>query len=238
MKKICAAFAITLLALQSCNTESSKDGNIKISGEIKGLKQGTLYLQQLKDNQLNTLDSVVIKGNSKFETVINLPEAEMIYLTLDRGTSLSEDNYIMFFAEPGTINISSSLERFYGDAKIEGSNNQKIYDTYLESKKRITDKKNDLIKDQLMAVKSNNIKVADSLHKMLVSSEKRLYYNAVNFAKKNNQSVASAYIVLTDVLPYSDKYIDSLYNNFSQEVKNNKYGKLISEYQKIQQPTR
>ena len=234
MKKIFAALAFSFLALQSCNTENYKEGNVKISGEIKGLKQGTLYLQQLKDNQLLTLDSIVVKGNSKFNTAINLPESEMIYLTLDRGATLSEDNSIMFFAEPGEITISTSLEKFYADSVIEGSKNQETYNNYTQAKKRISNKKNDLIKEHLLAIKTDNTNKADSIQKLLISTEKRLYLNAANFALKNNESVASAYIVLTDILPYSDKYLDSIYNNFSNDIKTHKYGKLIKEYKQLQ----
>lgn len=230
MKKNIALFVLSSFTLLSCSEHNSKKGNVIIEGEIAGLKQGTLYLQQLKDNELHTLDSIVIKGESKFNTAFDLPESEMIYLTLNRGTTQSLDNSITFFAEPGTIKITSSLDKFYSDAKVEGSQTQTIYNKYLSSKKRITDRKVELIKDQLLAAKNNQIVKADSLQKQLYSIEKHLYLNAANFSLKNNNSVASAYITLTDVLPVSDRYVDSLYNNFTPDVKSNKYGQYIHEY--------
>jgi len=88
MKKNIFLLALSTLALFSCNEKMSKEGNIIVEGEIKSLKQGTLYFQRYEDFKLHTLDSVVIKGNSTFKTAIQLDEPEMIFLTLNRGTSI------------------------------------------------------------------------------------------------------------------------------------------------------
>lgn len=232
MKKIIVLLTLSFLSLQSCKDHVSKDGNVKISGEIKGLKQGTLYIQQLSNNQIHTLDSIVFKGKSTFETAFDLKEAEMLYLTLDRGNTLSEDNSLLFFAEPGNLTIHSTLSRFYSDAEIKGSASHDVYKKYLDSRKRISDKKNELIKEEILASKYKNITKVDSLHKYLVATEKRMYLNAVNFAYQNNSSPAAAYIVLTDIIPLSGKYVDSLYNHFTDDVKSHKYGKLIEEYKR------
>ena len=230
MKKNIFILALSTYALFSCNEKISKEGNIIVEGEIKSLKQGTLYFQRYEDFKLHTLDSVVIKGNSTFKTAIQLDEPEMIFLTLNRGTSLSEDNHIMFFAEPGTIEIKSSLDRFYYDAKISGSKNQEIYDKYTATKKNFVEKKNDLIKDQLLASKNRNIHKADSLLKQINHYDSRIHLNAVNFALKNPNAIASAYITLTDVIPFSDRYLDTIYNSLTPDVKNHKYGLLIKDY--------
>ena len=97
---------IGVAAMVSCNSDK-KSGNTQITGEIKGLKQGTLYIQQLKDSTLITLDSIVLKGASTFETGFDLKEPEVLFLGLNRGTSQSMDNLILFFAEPGQLTINS-----------------------------------------------------------------------------------------------------------------------------------
>jgi hypothetical protein len=51
----------------------------------------------------------------------------MLYL-LDRGTSNSLDNNLMFFAEPGTINIDANLESYIANAKVTGSKNQDLFE--------------------------------------------------------------------------------------------------------------
>src|SRR5690606_7161114 len=130
---------IGVVAMVSCNSDK-KSGNTQITGEIKGLKQGTLYIQQLKDSTLITLDSIVLKGASTFETGFDLKEPEVLFLGLNRGTSQSMDNLILFFAEPGQLTINSSLEHFSADAIVEGSKNHELYSKYLESRKTLNHK--------------------------------------------------------------------------------------------------
>ena len=117
---------ISLLIITSCSKK--EETNLQITGNIKGLQKGTLYLKRLGDSTYITLDSMKIDGKSVFESNINLKSPEMLYLFLDRGTSKSGDNNLMFFAEPGKINIDTDLEFFYSKAKITGSKNNELYD--------------------------------------------------------------------------------------------------------------
>ena len=118
MKKSIIAF-VTLLLLFSCNKKETK-GNLHITGNIKGLKKGTLYIQRVVDTTLVAIDTIKIDGSSTFESNLDLNSPEMLYLFLDRGTSNSLDNNISFFAEPGNITIETNLDNYIADAKITG----------------------------------------------------------------------------------------------------------------------
>jgi len=119
MKKTIIAL-VTLLLLMSCNKEESTT-NLHLTGTIKGLKKGTLYIQRIVEDKFVAIDSVLIDGNSTFETDIKLESPEMLYLFLDRGVTNSMDNNILFFAEPGKINIETNLDSYIASAKIIGS---------------------------------------------------------------------------------------------------------------------
>ena len=220
---------VSSVVLVSCINDK-KTGNTHITGEIKGLKQGTLYIKQLKDNELITLDSIVLKGTSTFETGFDLNEPEVLYLGLNRGTTQSLDNLILFFAEPGKLKITSSLDNFSGGAVVEGSKNQDLYAKYLKTKAVYSHKQSDLIKDVLMAQKNNLTVKADSLEKVLNRSTRMSYLNAVNFALKNNKTEVAAYVTLTDVVSTNGKYLDTIYNNLSPEVTQSKYGVILKNY--------
>jgi len=220
---------IGVVAMVSCNSDK-KSGNTQITGEIKGLKQGTLYIQQLKDSTLITLDSIVLKGASTFETGFDLNEPEVLFLGLNRGTSQSMDNLILFFAEPGQLTINSSLDNFSGGAVVEGSKNQDLYTKYLKTKTVYTHKQTDLIKDIILAQKNDQLVKADSLENVLNRSVKMNYLNAVNFVLKNNKNEVAPYITLTDIVPVNEKYLDTIYGNLSPEVAQSKYGKILKEY--------
>lgn len=228
MRKI---FILLLTAsfIVACDKKSGDD-NLKIIGNIEGLSQGKLYLQTVKDSALVTLDSMIIKGNSHFETSLHIEEPQVMYLSLDRGTSLSEDNYILFFAEPGELKINSTLSHFFADAKVEGSENQKLYQNYLDTKKKILRTKNDLIRAQVLADKNKQEAASDSLLTLIGKTDKRMYLNAVNFSVKNKDKAVAAYIALTEVAPLSHVYLDTISNALTPEVKKSLYGKILTDY--------
>lgn len=229
MRNLLITLSGAALLLMSCNSEVKK-GNTFISGEIQGLKQGTLYVQQLKDSALVILDSMILKGNSSFESSFDLEEPEVLYLSLNRGSSNSMDNIILFFAEPGTMTIKSSLNNFSGGSVIEGSENQKLYDKYLEMRSSITNRQNELIKNHLLAQKNQQTAKTDSLQQGIQRAGKSYYFNAVNFALKNNKNEVAPYIALTDIATINNKYLDTIYGNLTPEIAQSKYGLILKEY--------
>ena len=130
-KSIVALFSILILV--SC-TEKKSSKNFVLTGNIKGLKSGTLYIQKIKDTLLVAIDTIKIEGDSHFTSEFDLQSSEMLYLFLDRGVTNSLDNNIPFFAEKGKMNIETSLDFFTADAKITGSKNQELYDEYKNTK--------------------------------------------------------------------------------------------------------
>ena len=107
MKKI--SIALVAASLLFACSEKKSENNLHLTGTIKGLKKGTLYVQREKDNKLVAIDTIKIEGNSSFETDIELKSPEMLYLFLDRGVTNSMDNNLYFFAEPGNVNIETNL---------------------------------------------------------------------------------------------------------------------------------
>ena len=63
MKRILFVLLLGMVVF-SCGKES--ENTMTVTGNIKGLKKGTLYLQQFKDSTLTVLDSLEIKGDGNF----------------------------------------------------------------------------------------------------------------------------------------------------------------------------
>jgi hypothetical protein len=228
MKKSILAF-VSLVLLASCNKNESKT-NLHITGNIKGLKEGTLYIQRIVDTTLVTIDTITIDGNSAFESDIELKSPEMLYLLLDRGTSNSLDNNLLFFAEPGNINIDTTLESYISNAKITGSKNQDLYEEYKKINSRFTDEKLTLIEQKFTAIKSNNAKAIDSLSAKQDSNIKRKYLYATNFAINNKDQAVAPYIALSEIYDINIKYLDTIQKSMSSEVAKSLYGKKLTEY--------
>jgi hypothetical protein len=228
MKKPIAVF-FTLLLLASCSKEVSKT-NLHLTGNIKGLKNGTLYIQRVVDTSLVALDTIKIDGDSKFETDIDLKSAEMLYLFLDRGVTNSMDNNILFFAEPGTMNIETNLDSYISSAKIIGSKNQEKYEEYQKINSRFRDENLDMIQQKFIALKKGNTKALDSLNAKQDNNTKRKYLFATNFAINNNDYEASPYIALSEIYDINIKYLDTIQKSMSPKVAKSLYGKKLTEY--------
>lgn len=228
MKKTIIAF-VTLLILSSCGKNESKT-NLHLTGTIKGLKKGTLYIQKIKDTSFVALDTIIIDGDSKFESDLNITSPEMLYLFLDRGVSNSLDNNISFFAEPGNINIDTNLDSYIGNAKITGSKNQDKYEEYKKINTRFRDENLDIIEAKFKAVKNNNQKAIDSLNTLADNNTKRKYLFATNFAINNKDYEIAPYIALSDIYDINIKYLDTIQKSMTPKVAQSLYGKKLTEY--------
>lgn len=228
MKKI---FTIVIIALiVACSKSDNKTGNVELTGNIEGLKQGKLYIQQLKDTSLVIIDSIIISGESNFETKFQIEEPQMLYLSLNRGTTESIDNSILFFAEPGKMKIETTLQGFYANAKISGSENQKVYEKYLKIKSNLNDENLDLLEKEL---KNNVTKSASIAEEITLKREKltiRKYLYTANFALVNPKYEVSPYIALTEIPDANLKLLDTINKTLSPKVSQSKYGKRLNEW--------
>ena len=228
MKKSLLAF-VSLLLLASCAKNDSKT-NLHITGNIKGLKKGTLYIQRVVDSTLVAIDTITIDGSSAFESDIDLTSPEMLYLFLDRGVSNSLDNNLLFFAEPGNINIETNLDAYLSAAKITGSKNQELYEEYKKVSSRFRDDNLTLLEQKFNAIKSQNTKAIDSLSVKQDSNTKRRYLYATNFAINNKDYEVAPYITLSDIYDINLKYLDTIQKSMTPKVAQSLYGKKLTEY--------
>lgn len=205
---------------------TKKEPDLIVTGNVKGLKKGTLYLQKLKDTVLVTLDSLEIIGEFPFELHSDLEEPEVLYLTLDKNSS--NIHRISFFANKGITEINTTLKRFAYDAKIKGSAQQELYKEYSGIISKFNNQQLDLIKSRFEAQQSGNdslIKVANFDADNLI---KRKYLYTVNFALNNIDSEVAPYVTLAEIYDANIKYLDTIYNSLPKDIANSKYGKALN----------
>lgn len=229
--------ALTLLLLISCS-EKKSDKNLQITGFIKGLKKGTLYIQKIKDTSFVVLDTIKIDGDSHFTSDLNIDSPEMYYLFLDRGVSNSLDNNLPFFAEPGKINIDSSLEFFTSDSKITGSKNQELYDEYKYVVSRYVDQDLDLIKKKYEALRDKKLDEVNKIAEDQKSITKRKYLYTTNFAVNHADYEVAPYVAVAEIYDINLKYLDTIEKSLTPKVSKSIYGKelksLIEQRKKLE----
>ena len=219
----------TFFLLISCG-KTETITNLHITGNIKGLQKGTLYIQKVVDSSLVIIDTIVISGDSKFATDLEIKSPEMYYLFLDRGVTNSIDNSLAFFAEPGNINIDTSLEFFFADVKITGSKNQDKYDEYKKIASRFNEQNLSLTELKFKSYAKKNTKTLDSIQLVEDNITKRRYLFTTDFVITNNDYEVAPYIVLTDIADINLKFLDTIQKSMTPKVLSSKYGKELSRY--------
>lgn len=225
--KLLVLFSLFLLV--SCS-EKKSDKNLEISGTIKGLKKGTLYIQKIQDTSFVVLDTIVINGDSNFKSEMNIDEPEMMYLFLDRGVTNSLDNNIVFFAEKGKININTSLDFYTTDAKITGSKNHELYEEYKKVVTRYINQDLDLVKERIYALKDKaDEKTIQAIEDKRNNIVKRKYLYTTNFAVNNKNYEVAPYVALAEIYDINLKYLDTIQKSLSPKVAKSLYGKKLDE---------
>ena len=221
-------YLITIfLLVTSCTNNTNM---MQLSGEVKGLKKGTLILQTIDDTLLVSVDSVVVDGDSRFNfsKTIESPQMYYLYVRLKDGTL--KDDRIPFFAEPTEITINTSLKNFEIDAQISGSHNEKVRDEYKKLLKRYTSKNLEYIEASFKALQEGN----DSLVLAIQEKQKKLvaskYLMAVNFALKYKDLELAPFLMLSEVFDANIKYLDTVYNTLTPKIKDSKYGKSLESF--------
>ena len=196
-----------------------------VVGKIDGLRKGTLYLQKLEDTLLVTVDSIEIKGDDGFVLSDDVKSPEFYFLSMakDDGDSLTEK--ILFFGEKGEIKINTLLRTFESSAKIEGSENQLLWNEYQSIMRKFNKQNLDSLekfigKDSDLSLLERSQKLEEANRKTM----KREFLYALNFAMNNTDKELAAYIGAYEVSNVAPIFLDSLYKKLTPQVKASKYG--------------
>ncbi len=223
MKKI--IFIVLLsIAISSCG---DSENTMNVSGTVKGLKKGTLYLQKAIDTALVTIDSIQIEGNGDFTFKTEIESPDIYYLYLKKEDNNTINDRITFFGEPGNITINTSWNTFDANAKIEGSASTKKLEEY----KSIMSKFNTKSFEYIGAINSpdiiNNEAAKDSIIALNNKNNLKGYLYTLNFALNNKDSYVTPYIALTEAADVNVKYLDSIHKSLVPKVANSMYGKKL-----------
>lgn len=223
MKKLFVAALV--LSLFACNNQSN---NVTVTGNVRYLKKGTLYLQKFVGTTFVTVDSVVVTSEKPFELKASIEEPEVLHLTLNDNST--KENRISFFANEGVTEINTTLKGYFFDAKINGCDQQKLYEEYKEIAKKFDNDALDLLKEQFDADSEGDTVLVKELITKADKNLKRKYLYAINFALNNKESEVAPYIALSEVYDANIKFLDTIYNSLPNNIAESKYGLELDKY--------
>ena len=198
-----------------------------VSGNIDGLKKGTIYLQKQQDSIIVSIDSILLEGNSnfKFESEINEPDIYYLYLDKNDGDSLND--IITFFGNNGKINIKTSLKNFDSSYEISGSKNTELLQEYFSIIRKFNLQNLDLLEIFYKAQIENNQIRIDSVNTQIENLIKRKYLYTLNFATNNSEFEISPYLAVSQIADANQEFLLKLYDTLPEKIKNSKYGKIL-----------
>ena len=210
---------IFLIILTSCSSEKE---NLIIEGKISGVKNSKIYLSFVEEGKI--IDSVnIIDGKFKLQTYID-SSREMSIILGDKNS----ENKFDFISEPTNILFTSSKDKFVFNGKIQ---NSKLYSDYRNLKNQINrfeEKDLEMLAEQIeISVKGDQNKY-DSINDQRLKLNQRKILFIVNYAMNNASNPVSAFISYKYRKNINKKYLEKIYENLSEEIKNSFYGDKLS----------
>ena len=206
---------------------SSNDNNMIISGNVEGLKKGTLYLQSEKDSIVINLDSVYLRGEGNFKLSTNISEPDIYYLYLDKEDGDSLNDIIPFFGNEGEIEINTRLSTFDSGYEISGSVNSDLLLEYNSIMRKYNSQNLDLIEIFYKSQIENNQERLDSVNIELENLVRKKYLYTLNFSITNSDKEISPYITVSQIPDANIDLLRMLYDTLPTNIKDSKYGKIL-----------
>lgn len=220
-------FYLSLICL-AVITSCSKVQDFTVFGTVKGLKKGTLYLQKIKDSTLVNLDSLTVNGDPNFKFHTELKEPQILYLHLDKKDGSIYNDRIIFFAEPGEMNITTTLKGFDRKASITGSQNQVRWTQFEKINKQFNITNINLMQSSFKAQKNGRLETVSKYRDSIKTLQQRRYRYIGNFAITNKEYAIAPYLVLTQIPDASTSYLDTIYKSFPPKNQQSIYGKQLA----------
>ena len=220
-------FLLSLSAIVFLASCSSNTNNTEVTIIVDGLKKGAVYLQKITGSGLINLDSVESNGNEKLILSVNLDHPELLYAYLDKFDGSSFNDRIAFFAEPGEIQIRTTLNNFENTAIVSAGAEHEEFEKLQQMLSHFTKKDFELMRlAQTDRITDKNF--VDSIVNQSNRNNIKRYQFIANYALTNPNKYVSAYLITSEGEELNPKWKDSIFNRFSDAIKKSNYGQLIN----------
>lgn len=215
MKKMLLAF-LAIASLLSCQSKE-----FKIVGELTGIENGTVYLQNLRQGRPNPVDTAEIKGGKfVFTGSVEAPE---LYFLIVEGHQVP----VVLFAENSSIKITGNIDSL-DKAEVKGS---KTYDAFkkfndeLPGLKRSEEIRNEYYQAQGAQDQDKLTALGDEMNSIM--EDQQAYVK--KFAFDNTSNPIGAFMGLNVASMLELPELDSLLSKLEASQPNHVYVKELKE---------
>jgi peroxiredoxin len=222
MKNLLAILLISGI-LFSCSNTPNNENNFTINATINSEDiTGTAVLLKREAGEWITLDSSMVENKAfSFAGKIDMPEVFYINFKGQRG-------YAPVFAEAADIVVKIDMGNI-SNPEVTGSETHTIYKSYTDESdaydRQLEDMWTQIKENQEAGNEEEAIKLKEQFDQ--IDAEKSDF--VLQFAKENNSSVASAYIVLRNVYNYDETDLEPVVNAFDPSISTSSYVKTLSD---------
>jgi thiol-disulfide isomerase/thioredoxin len=209
-----------LLFTLGCNNSSSLQDQFTLTLDISGDLEGDTYLVKRDFGKWVNIDS------SNFNTGIikmggSISEPEFCYLKFGK-------NYIGIFLEAGNIVFKAHVDSLDKNS-ISGSKSNEELDLFKASISPITNDLDDLYNQYRVIAKTDNKDSLKYISDLIDLKDQERLYATLDYIYKNNESIVSAYLAMSNNYYLELHELDSITSNFDSSIKETKYVKSLVE---------
>jgi hypothetical protein len=231
MKKVILLVA-SAVAMFSCNNLA--EGEYIISGNVKGMKTGLIFLEKQSPMGMGfvAIDTVKIE-DGKFEIKGKTTEPEIHFIQVDKV-----EGKLPLILEGGEIEVAFDKDSIV-KSKITGTYNNEEFTKFNEESDKIQKKLKTKIADFQQrnklaienAQKSNDTVAMNKLRTEYDLIQKEITDYTFNYPKTHPKSFISVLILqmMANNTKFTTKEVETIYNSFDENLKKTKPGKAIKE---------
>jgi peroxiredoxin len=231
MKKVLLLATMTL-ALYSCNKVA--DGEYLITGKVKGMKTGMVFLQKEGPDGMSLVNIDTVKiVDEKFEIKGKFDEPAISMIEIQKV-----NGKVPFILEHGEITLEVDKDSIF-KSKIGGTYSNDEFSKFNEESAKIRKRIQKSIMDFQMknmtamndARKNNDTVTINSLRKQYDMLQKDMTDYTFNYPKSHPKSFIS--VLITQAMFSNPKFkakdIETIFNSLDESLKKTKPGKKIKE---------
>jgi peroxiredoxin len=175
------------IILASCG--GRKEGGYLVSGTVKGVDTGLVYLQKMDSTGWKNIDSVNLKkGEFEFKGSVIVPEK---YKIIIKGEHFA----FPFFIENADIKVVIHADST-GKIDVTGSATQDLYNQYVGKSDSIQAKMHELDNAYTKADSLNDTIQIKKLEAQFDQMDKDIKYMILSFAKDHSKSVVGPFLII------------------------------------------
>jgi peroxiredoxin len=217
-------FLLACLILISCSNR--KETQYIISGTVKGVDTGTVYLQKMDSISWVNVDSATMKnGSFEFKGSVVIPEKYKIILG-------GQPYAFPFFVENSDITVVLHAD---STAKIEvsGSVTQDIYNTYVAKSDSVQEKMKQLDVEYSRADSAGDTVKVKALESKFDAMDHDIKDMILNFARSHNKSVVGPFLVIQNSYRFELADFESIVAAMDTSLRSSVYYQAVTKRVKI-----